>query len=131
MVPENWKSFLRRKIGEKFFCGNEKKELFLRKILFIMEQTSTRKKQKAVSKENKLETLSLTYNPNDKATIAIIKIIENCGLFNVVYGLDNEDCDENLEPYSVEELHQRAEISRKDYIEGRVYTIDEVMEMCE
>ena len=96
-----------------------------------MEQTLTKKKKKTVSKEKHLETLSLTYNPNDKATKAIIKIIENCGLFNVVYGLDDEDYDENIEPYTIEELYQRAEISRKDYIEGRVYTTDEVIKMCE
>ncbi|MBQ3690677.1 MAG: hypothetical protein II937_12575 [Bacteroidales bacterium] len=95
-----------------------------------MEQILTKKKKKAVSKEKKLETLSLTYNPNDKATIAIIKIIENCGLFNVVYGLDNEDCDENLEPYTKEELHEMIAEGEKQIADGQCYTTEEVIRMC-
>ena len=86
-----------------------------------MAQTSTGKKQKAVSKENKLETLSLTYNPNDKATIAIIKIIENCGLFNVVYGLDNEDYADyegTLEPYTMEEINAMIDEAEKESANG-------------
>jgi len=121
VFSKSWKDILRRKIGEKFFCENWKKELFLQKILLIMAQTSTRKKQKAVSKENKLETLSLTYNPNDKATIAIIKIIENCGLFNVVYGLDNEDYADyegTLEPYTMEEINAMIDEAEKESANG-------------
>ena len=43
-----------------------------------------------------------------------------------------ESADEDtIEPYTIEELRLRAEKSRQDALEGRVYTTEEVLKMCD
>ena len=50
-----------------------------------MELTMTKPKKTKVSKNKPLvETMALAFDPNDQATLAIIKMIESCGLFSVM-----------------------------------------------
>lgn len=74
-----------------------------------MELTATNNKRtKSHKSGGKVKTLALSFDPANKAANAIIKMIESCGLFDV---LQEENINETSKPTTDANLHNSDEPS--------------------